>query len=449
MGWFGEEEATMQDLAIAQLKIVVHLPCAILTSISEILNFVTGYLGLAVGFLLSYLFIVYECVVGLVGPILDLIALKEWWGTEHTVMLIWLALCLPAFWKRSSGKCADIFLQLVSGLSGLMIFGSFVQLATGLQSGGVFGGKFEMPTLALLGVVVMMFGANLEGIKKEIYGYGVNDVPSDEKCAMVFESIKKFIGIETVIFFTIATFGLPSLDVGAEGYDYVPLLSIFPVCGMITAMNTYFTPEKVVAEATPDTNGTPAQPKDNVDAPAEEKKIEDEKEPEVKQEAPKEAEGSTESTEKTEETLEAEPKESIVSKAMAQVKSLVGCLQSVVLTIVGKITSLISCVVGKTTSLINCLINHISALPWNCITSTTICLGTKVALTYSLWHLTEDFAVFVFPVIDVVVPALIAKAKAKELLTDNAGHIVSESASLVAGCAHYYIFRTYSAVASA
>ena len=181
-----------------------------------------------------------------------------------------------------------------------------------------------------------------------------------------------------------------------------------------------------------------------------EKKTEDEKkEPDAKPEAPKEVEGSAESTEKAEEKVEAEPKESIVSKAMTQVKSLVGCLQSVVLTIVGKITSLISCVVGKTTSLTNCLVNHISALPWNCITSTAICFGTKVALTYSLWHLTEDFAVFVFPVIDVVVPAFIAKAKEKQLLTDNAGHIVSESASLVAGCTHYYIFRTYSAVASA
>ena len=69
---------------------------------------------------------------------------------------------------------------------------SFVQIATGMQSGAVFSGKFSMPTLALLGVVVMMFGANLEGIKKEIYGYGVNDVPSDEKCALVFDSIKKF-----------------------------------------------------------------------------------------------------------------------------------------------------------------------------------------------------------------------------------------------------------------
>jgi len=451
MGWFGEEEATMQDLAIAQLKIVTNLPFAILSSVSEILNFVTGYLGLAVGFLFGYLFIVYECVVGLVGPLIELLALKEWWGTEHTVMLIWLALCLPAFWKRSSGNCSDILLQLISGLSGLMIFGSFVQLATGMQSGGVFGGKFSMPTLALLGVVVMMFGANLEGIKKEIYGYGVNDVPSDAKCALVFDSIKKFIGIETVIFFSIATFGLPSLDgIGVEGYDYLPWLSVFPVCGMITAMNTYFTPEKVAAEVTPDTNGTPAQPKEDVDAPTEkEEKTEDEKkEPEAQIEAPKEAEGGDESTEKAEEKVE-EAAPSIVSKTISQVKGLLACLQNVVLTIVGKVTSLISCVVGQVTSLISCLVNHISALPWNCITSTVICFGTKITLTYSLWHLTEDFAVFVFPVIDMVVPALVAKAKEKQWLTDNAGHIVSESASLVAGCTHYYIFRTYSAVASA
>ena len=74
-----------------------------------------------------------------------------------------------------------------------------------------------------------------------------------------------------------------------------------------------------------------------------------------------------------------------------------------------------------------------------------ICLGTKVTLTYSLWYLTEDIVVFAFPVIDVVLPVLVAKAKERQWLTDNAGHIVAESASLVAGCTHYYLFRTYSA----
>jgi len=458
MGLFGEEEATIGELAVAQLKIVTQLPCAILSCIADVLTLVLGYVLIVVGLVASILSPVTECLSGYVASLTELLALKEWWGTEHTVMLIWLALCLPAFWKRSSGNYTDILLQLVSGLSGLMIFGSFVQLATGMQSGGVFGGKFSMPTLALLGVVVMMFGANLEGIKKEIYGYGVNDVPSDEKCALVFDSIKKFIGIETVIFFSIATFGLPSLEgLGAEGYNYTPWLSIFPVCGMVTAMNTYFTPKKVVAEVAPDSNGTPAQPKDveekvaDVPEVAEEKVEEEKKEPEAEPEAVKEAEGGDESTEKAEEKVEekVETGPSIICKAITQVKGLLTCVQNVVVSIIGKITSIIGCIVGKITSLTSCVLNPILGLPWNCILSTVICFGTKVTLTYSLWHLTEDLAVFAFPVIDVVVPALVAKAKEKELLTDNTGHIVSESASLVAGCTHYYLFRTYSTVAAA
>jgi hypothetical protein len=403
--------------------------------------------------------------MGFVFSVAELLALKEWWGTEHTVMLIWLTLCLPAFWKRSSGNCNDIFLQLVSGLSGLMVFGSFVQLATGLQSGAVFGGKFSMPTLALLGVVVMMFGANLEGIKKEIYGYGVNDVPSDEKPALVFDSIKKFIGIETVIFFSIATFGLPSLDVASEDYDYLPWLSIFPVCGMITAMNTYFSPEKVVADVTPDVNGLPPQPKEvegkevnaekEADAPAKEEEDKNEaekKEPEAKPETTKEAVEGAEPQEKSEENgdekVDSEPKEptpSIICKAITKVKGLLTSILNVVLAVVGKVTSFISCVVEKATSFISCILNRILALPWNCITGMVICLGTKVTLTYSLWYLTEDIVVFAFPVIDVVLPVLVAKAKERQWLTDNAGHIVAESASLVASCTHYYLFRTYSA----
>ena len=459
MGWFGEEEETTDYLGM-----VMNLPCAVLASLSDLLGLLSGHLTALLGLVFGYLFIVYECLMGFVFSVTELLALKEWWGTEHTVMLIWLALCLPAFWKRSSGNCNDIFLQLVSGLSGLMVFGSFVQLATALQSGAVFGGKFSMPTLALLGVVVMMFGANLEGIKKEIYGYGVNDVPSGEKCAMVFDSIKKFIGIETVIFFSIATFGLPSLEVGAEDYDYLPLLSVFPVCGMITAMNTYFSPETVVAGVTPDVNGLPPQPKEaeakevsaekEADSPAEkeEKKVEAEKkEPEAAPEATKESVESAEPQEKSEEKTEeqVEPKEptpSIICKAITKVKGLLTSVLNVILAVVGKVTSFISCVVEKAKSLISCIISHILALPWNCITSTVICLGTKVTMTYSLWYLTEDIVVFAFPVIEVVLPVLVSKAKEKQWLTDNAGHIVAESASLVAGCTHYYLFRTYSAV---
>merc|ERR1719288_464050 len=184
-------------------------------------------------------------------------------------------------------------------------------------------------------------------------------------------------------------------------------------------MNTYFAPKKVVAEVVPDSNGTPAQPKD-VEEKAEEKVEE-----------------------------KVEPGPSLICKIITQVKGLLTCVQNVVVGIIGKITSVVGCIVGKITSLTSCVVNPILGLPWNCILSTVICFGTKVTLTYSLWHLTEDLAVFAFPVIDVVVPALVAKAKEKELLTDNTGHIVAESASLVAGCTHYYLFRTYSSVAAA
>ena len=78
--------------------------------------------------------------------------------------------------------------------------------------------------------------------------------------------------------------------------------------------------------------------------------------------------------------------------------------------------------------------------------NTATCLGTKVTLTYCFWHLTEDPAIFAFPIIDLAIPFLVSKAKGREWLNDNSGHIISEAASLVASCTHYYVFRTYSAV---
>lgn len=298
----------------------------------------------------------------------------------------------------------------------------------------------------------MMFGANIDGIKKEIYGYGVSDSPSDEKCALVFDSIKKFIALETVIFMSIATFGLPSLDVGSEDYDYIPWVSAFPIIGMIRAMNTYFAPEAVVVEVATDINGLPPQPKEDQEITVKEKvKNIEEKEAEKEVETVAEAKtdkkeieteektnAGVETEEKVQEKVDTEPKEptpSIICKIITKLKSFVACIINLILTIVGKITSCITCVK-----------NQVLSLPWNCIVNTAICLGTKVTLTYCFWHLTEDLAVFAFPVIDLAIPYLVVKAKEREWLTDNSGHVISETASLVAGCTLYYVFRTYSAI---
>merc|ERR1712020_775346 len=126
----------------------------------------------------------------------------------------------------------------------------------------------------------MMFGSNIDGIKKEIYGYGANDSPTDEKCALVFDSIKKFIALEAVIFLSIATFGLPSLDVGSEDYNAIPLLSAFPILGLIRLMNTYFAPEAVAAQVSPDLNGLPPQPKEDEESTTEKEVVVEEKEAE-------------------------------------------------------------------------------------------------------------------------------------------------------------------------
>ena len=488
------------------LGLITSLPCTLISIIAGYLSIaydtvlelsMSAYellLGLSISayeILLGLAISAYELLLGLAVGVSDLLSLQEWWATENTIMAVWLVIVLPALCKRSSGKFQEIYLQLVSALTGLMLFGSFIQTAGALQGGGLFGGKVSMPTLGLLGVVVMMFGANIDGIKKEIYGYGVSDGPGEEKCASVFGSIEKFIGLETVIFFCIATFGLPSIDIGAEDYNYTPLLCVFPILGMVREMNTYFEPEveePVVAEEATDLNGLPPQPNEEeaktedaekeAETPAE--KEEEEAVPDTKEaETEEKSEETVETEEKAEEKVEEEaatetkeePAPSIVTKIITKIKGLVGCVINLILTMVGKVkslitcvltqitaiitcvitrtTSLISCVITKTTSLIKCVIAHIVAMPWNCIINTTICLGTKATLTYTFWYLTEDLLVIAFPVIDIVLPYLVSKAEARELLSDNASHVISQTAALVAGCAHYYLFRTYSAATPA
>lgn len=432
--WAAEEEST-DYIGIGTGVLTTVIACAMdlpLTVISLLTS--CG--------LISYEFVMtYASIAG------ELVGLKEWWGAEHTVLFIWLVLCLPAFCKRSSGNYQEILLQLVSGLSALLIFGCFLQLANGLQGGEVFGGKLKMPTMGLLAVVVSMFGANIDGIKKEIYGYGVSDLPADERCALVFDSIKKFIGFESAIFLAIATFGLPPLDM--EAADCTAWLAAIPIIGMLRAMNSYFAPEVeeiIVPEVATDLNGLPPQPKEEEGKDKEEKKADEGTDASTAGDKIKEGvelikEGVKEKVEKIEgeikeavqEKIDAEPeKVAIISKICNKVKGIVDCVMNVILAVVGKVESIICCIVG-----------HVLALPWNCIINTFICLGTIGAVTYCRWYLTEDCVVFAYPMIALVIPYLITKAKERQWLTDNAGHLISESASLAASLTQYYLFRTY------
>ena len=441
MSWFSEEQAT------DYLGLVTGPLCTAIDAISGGLAICIGFAmelpmvvfeflcstGLIVfEFLCSTGLIVYEFIVSYALLVSELLGLNEWWGVEHTVLVIWMAICLPAFCKRSPGNCQEILLQTVGGLYGLLVFGSVIQLVNGVQGGVVFNGQLAKPTLAILAVVTMMFGANIDGIKKEIYGYGVGDAPTDEKCAKVFDAIKKLVGLETVIFLAIATFGLPAFDLEAQ--DHTPWICAFPIIGLVRAMNTYFAPEveAKAAEVAEDLNGTPPQ------AEEVEKKVEEEAPIEGVKEEVQKIEGET--AEQTEEKAEAEPeKVSLVSKVIGKVKGLVACGVNLVLAAI----DLVLVAIAKVKALIGCVVGHVLSLPWDCILNTVICLGTKATFTYCLWYLTLDCAVVAFPLIDLVIPFLIGKAKERELLTNESGHLISETALLAAGCTQYYLFRTY------
>ena len=57
----------------------------------------------------------------------------------------------------------------------------------------MFHEQLMIPSLGIVGVGLMVLEAVVNGIKKEIYGYGVSDLPADDRCALVLDSIRTFI----------------------------------------------------------------------------------------------------------------------------------------------------------------------------------------------------------------------------------------------------------------
>ena len=181
--------------------------------------------------------ILYKEIIFCSNIVKEFVGLHDSLETEYPILIILIILCLPYLWKRSSGNYQEIMLQFISGLSILLTYGCFVRLIYGMQEGHtMFGGKVNSSAMGALAVGLMVIDATMNGAKKEIYGYGVCDLPADDRCALVFDYMKTSIFFGKVTFFNWAAFGFPSRALNLS------LLSVFPIIGNLLVMDTYFTP---------------------------------------------------------------------------------------------------------------------------------------------------------------------------------------------------------------
>lgn len=295
--------------------------------------------SLGVSWVTNFIVILYGSSTNLLCAILDYLGMEL--SVEIAILLACCVLFLIFFWKASSGNIQEIFLRMISGLSILFTAGCLIRFSIGLMEGNsLFHEKMRIPFLGIVGVGLMVLEAIINGIKKEIYGYGVSDLPADDRCALVLDSVRTFIRHGKVIIFAWATFiSLPSDQKTSE---YTSLLSLFPLIELIKAMNDYFAPE--VEE--------PTMTGDAID-------------------------------------------------------------------------------------------RNVLGLDWKCLFYGAISLGSIITLTYLFFYLTQDNHVYALPLVDKGIPILITKAKGRQSLTDNNGHLISEAVCLSGSLLYYYLFREH------
>jgi len=82
-------------------------------------------------------------------------------------------------------------------------------------------------------------------------------------------------------------------------------------------------------------------------------------------------------------------------------------------------------------------------LPWDKITTAFSEVGTNVMVTVALWSLTEDLACLTFPVVNVVLPPLLAQAKQRDLVSKGTAHLITETGKVACMAVQYTLFRSY------
>ena len=76
---------------------------------------------------------------------------------------------------------------------------------------------------------------------------------------------------------------------------------------------------------------------------------------------------------------------------------------------VSHVVALVNLVVSKVLALVNLVVDKVMSLPWACILDTVSSLGSNALVALVFHALTDDLLCLTFPVVNLVLPLLLAK----------------------------------------
>ena len=265
-------------------------------------------------------------------------------------------------------------------------------------------------------------------VVNEIVGYVEKNEVSGTETGKVLGVFGRIFCLKASLAFSLAAFGMPH-----EG-EYLPLLSLFPLVGLVRLSLEYSKPE--VAAVTDNGSATKIQAEEE---PAE-AVVADCGEPVAE-------------TPAAEEEKKDEPAEEIVAEETekpAEVQEEEKPAEPVKVSVVSKLNKCVCCGVSSLKNLVNLVrkividtLNKIVSLPWNSIIEITASIGTTVAMALAYWTLTEDNAVWLIPICTRVMPMIAAKAEAKNWVSAGTVFLANEASSVIVAGAQYYLFRSY------
>ncbi len=351
--------------------------------------------------------------------------LEEWWCTELSIFTSCLALNVPMWFRHSRGDLFVFHSMLSLFLAGMAWMGCFLETASGLQGGVVFGGKLFYPSLALFALAFQGCRMVLINLEKELFGYKTPASDKDNgKVTKAICAFTNFLRCESIFFFALAAFGLPKLE---QDTELQPWLCLFPFFALWKSANDYFAAYPPVPQDAAKANGDIAQQQKTAEAPAAAAKN-DAKAADAKKPAAEPAKKDDKSKAAAEEKKDDEKKEGEEKKPSAP---------NPLSRLVGLVTYAVCAVLGAARS----AYARVAALPWELITDVSLRLGTVFTATWVFWTLTEDPAVLGVPFFVHFAPLLLDRF-VRGRVSKDWEHLLKETCLVAAAGVQYYIFKT-------
>lgn len=373
----------------------------------------------------------------------------EWWTIEWTVASVLIVLELPIIIKRSRRNAWALVSQICFLVTGLCWMGCFLEMAAGIQGGVVFGGRLFYPALFLLGIALGGVVQTLNLLNAEIYGFGpFEENNKDAKVMKPLKAFSKLLSYEALMVFCLATFGFPKLEAEAS---LLPWLCLFPLVSICKEANEYFN-EAEVSTLHNQSNGSASKDKSEVETVTPESNKDDVAKT-TADTVKKVADATIKATEcKSKEAVAKKTTEGATAKAndtkeqnntqtdtTATVETTEE-LPIVKVSVLSKIRARFQDCFTLFSSTLMSLFDRVALLPWGCITTIFLGLGTHTTSAYIFWMLTNDLIAWVLPVVLILTPLSLARfgnniAKDKRTL-------IMDLATCGVAIGQYYLYKS-------